>query len=371
MATHAIERSPSLFSEVRPVARPTPPSPWPALIVTRSEIEREIERLCDARRQPGERRASKIVHPASRGSVEGVAPGLSVSVNVVRPGETVAVHRDNASRLEFCIGGTGTALIGVRQLTMGRFDAWTVPSMNRREYRCDGSEPFVWLSYSNAAMLERLDILYSDDRESAPASAKAADPDAKYARRDAPDVPILGDGARLRGYEFLTDIEVVENKALLWPWTEVSTQLSAAPGDGKRGIMLLYNPATGRRNGTTHSFFATLASVPPGPERPVPRRGHKHSSFACNYHFRGSGSSVVDGERFDWAAGDLMLSAPSWSEHAHGSSKEGASVLTIQDHPFQIGIESLIWQEEMGGPILTLGSEPGQTGYVGPRLAGR
>jgi gentisate 1,2-dioxygenase len=34
-------------------------------------------------------------------------------------------------------------------------------------------------------------------------------------------------------------------------------------------------------------------------------------------------------------------------------------------------MESLIWQEDMDGPILTLGAEAGQTGYVGPREAGK
>ena len=69
-------------------------------------------------------------------------------------------------------------------------------------------------------------------------------------------------------------------------------------------------------------------------------------------------------------AGDLLLSAPSWSEHAHFIHPQGASVLTVQDHPLHIGMESLIWQERMDGPILTPGSEAGQTGYVGPRIAG-
>ena len=66
----------------------------------------------------------------------------------------------------------------------------------------------------------------------------------------------------------------------------------------------------------------------------------------------------------------MLLSAPGWSEHAHFVSPDGASVLTIQDHPLHIGMESLIWQERMDGPILTLGSQPGQKGYVGPRLVG-
>ena len=43
----------------------------------------------------------------------------------------------------------------------------------------------------------------------------------------------------------------------------------------------------------------------------------------------------------------------------------------MQDHPLQIGMESLIWQERMDGPILTLGSDAGQVGYVGPRVAGQ
>jgi gentisate 1,2-dioxygenase len=42
----------------------------------------------------------------------------------------------------------------------------------------------------------------------------------------------------------------------------------------------------------------------------------------------------------------------------------------VQDHPLHIGMESLIWQEELDGPILTLGSQTGVKGYVGPRRRG-
>jgi gentisate 1,2-dioxygenase len=134
--------------------------------------------------------------------------------------------------------------------------------------------------------------------------------------------------------------------------------------------MLLYNPATERRNGTTHSFFATIAGMPPNaPPRPV-GRGHRHSSAAINYWFQGAGKSIVMGETVEWGEGDLMLSAPGWAEHAHYPGPTGMAVLTIQDHPLQIGMESLIWQEDMSGPILTLGSEAGVTGYTGPRQLG-
>ena len=361
----------SFFSEVAATSSASPPSPWPALHVPRAAIDDEIGHLCDLARRSGERRAAEIVHPSSHGSFPSVAPGLSVSINVVLPGEALAIPRDNASRVEFCIRGTGSAAIADKPMSMGMFDAWTVPSMATRQYRCEGKEPLVWLSYSNAPMLQRLDILYSDLLASpAKLPDKQTSVERKYVRASAPDYPVLHDGARLRGYEYLVDIEVIDNQPLIWPWSEVRPHLSTETGDGKRTILLLYNPATGLRNGTTQSFFATLSSFPAGNELPAPPRGHKHTSFACNYHFLGAGHSIVDGKLYEWEAGDFMLSAPSWSEHAHGSSAMGSSVLTVQDHPMQISLESLVWQERVDGPILTLVREPGVTGYVGPRLAG-
>lgn len=341
-----------------------------ALIVPRERIERAVEELRDL--PAGTRRAMEVIHPESVEPGLGFAPGLSFSINVLDPGETITLDRDNANRVEFCIGGRGQVEAVGRHHDVGKWDTWNIPSMARRTYRCDGNETFVWFSYSNAPLLRKLGNYVTDtgDIQLQRPGAGANERDSKYNRTTAPDIAVLEDGARFRGYEFLTDIEVVQNRSLLWPWNIVSEHLNLSVDDGKRTIMLMYNPATERRNGTTHSFFATITSIPPNHSLAVPKRGHRHSSFACNYHFRGSGSSVVNGERIEWSAGDLFLSAPAWSEHAHSYTSEGATVLTIQDHPLQIGMESLTWQEKMDGPILTLGSEQGQKGYVGPRLAG-
>ena len=365
-------QSASRFRELSAEVGPSYPKPWPSMIVTRAEIAAEVERLLHAERKPNARRASDIVHPRSLASGPAVTPGLSITINVVRPGEQLELLRDNATRVEFVVQGECSALIGHSRLALSKWGVSSVPSMTKRLYRNEGREPLVWLSYSNAPLLERLGAYYSDAMETLPRPpmSERSAVEQRYVANNAPDYPILADGARLRGYEFTTDIEVVENKPLVWPWSETSQHLSAEHGDGKRGLLQLYNPATGRRQGTTHSFFAALSKFPAGVPRPVPSRGHKHSSFACNYHFEGSGESIVDGQHVGWEAGDLMLSAPSWGEHAHGIKATGASVLTVQDHPCQIAIESLIWQEKMDGPILTLGSEEGQTGYVGPRETG-
>lgn len=361
------------------------PAAWAPIKVTRAEIEAEIERLAAAPRPANGRRAARIVHPAATGPGRGLSPGVSVTIEVLNPGEETAPLRENAHRVEIGILGSGRIDIADAGIDLAHLDVANIPAMKPFRFRNDADGVWARLSYSNAALLETLGVHYAEDLAAWPAPP-ASDPvgvsidppfddpaDAAapgYTRGTAPDVAIGDAGARLRGYEFLVDIEVVESRALHWPWEQVRTHLSHELGDGKRTIMALYNPATQRRQGATHSFFVTASQFPAGlPDRPR-GPGHRHSSVAINYHFAGSGVSTVDGQDIAWEAGDLLLSAPGWLEHAHYPGPDGLGVYTVQDHPLHIGMESLVWQEDMTGPVLALGSEAGQTGYVGPRLAG-
>lgn len=351
---------------------PSGPDIWAPLKVSAAEIEAAIVKLAEAPRPANGVRALSFVHPQAVAPGLGFAPGVSIRLVVLNPGETSDGVRSNASQVELCIQGSGRIEVDGRTIPLARWDVCNIPSMRTTVRTNDGDAVWACLVYANTPLLEKLGVAYSEAGDAIVSETATDLPQQKqaYVRETAPDILIAETGARLRGYEFLTDIEVVENQAHHWPYARISTDLSQVVGDGKRQIMLLYNPATERRNGTTHSFFVTLSSTPPGlPQRRL-GRGHRHSSVAINYHLKGSGSSLVDGQRIDWSAGDLLLSGPGWSEHGHAMSEEGASVITVQDHPLHIGMESLIWQERMDGPILTLGSETGQTGYVGPRERG-
>jgi gentisate 1,2-dioxygenase len=258
-----------------------------------------------------------------------------------------------------CIGGRGVAQLGAKQLQLEKFDVWSTPSMEPYSYSNDGDELFVRMSYSNAPLLERLEVHYVDlDPKIAPTAPAA--PGAGPRARDLAEVIDLGaDGAQLRGYEYLVDIETVESKPLLWPWKDVSVHLEKVYKRdirySGRHLYLLYNPATERRMGTTHSFFAALSKYPPEKvDQP-----HRHVSAAINYYFFGHGRSTVMGERMEWQAGDLHLSAPGWAVHNHASRKQGFCVLTVQDHPLHIAMDSLMWQETLKAPILKLGSQRG------------
>ena len=343
---------------------------WAPMKVSKERIDAEIDRLAEGPTPAGGRRVSLLVHPSSSAPGLGLAPGVQVAIEVLLPGERTSPLRQNASTVQIGIRGRGVVAVGSTEHVLDLWDVATVPAMKPHEFRNEGQETWVRLSYSNAPLLAKLGVHFTEEVASVLPVARPEPVESAVARGTAPDLPIGTEGARLRGYEHIVDSEVVSNSPLHWPWAEVSQHLSSEVGDGKRPILAYYNPATERRCGATHSFFVTAMVVPPGkPSAPVDR-GHRHTSVAINYHFRGTGYSVVDGRRIDWKAGDLLLSAPGWAEHAHYWGSEGLAAFTVQDHPLQIGMESLVWQEEMDGPIIALGSEAGQTGYIGPREAG-
>ena len=345
-------------------APPRDQDPWPSVIIPKEAIETEIARLADAPRPANGRRASLVVHPLAKPPGLGLAPGIDVTINVLKPGEESAPVVRSSVQVDMCIGGRGAAIIGSRELHADQFDVWNTPSMEPHFCRNTGKDLFVRLSFSNAPLLEKLEIHYVDEnmgakerrpRTNLPAEAASG----KRARDIAEALDIGTDGAKLLGYEYLIDIDVVDSKPLLWAWKDVSPHLEKVyQRDLKytgRHLYVLYNPATERRIGTTHCFFATIAKYPPGKvDRP-----HRHSSAAINYYFFGHGKSTVMGKHLEWKAGDLHLSAPGWAVHNHASREQGFCALTIQDHPLHIAMESLIWQETMDTPIVKLGSQKG------------
>ena len=343
-----------------------PQNMWPSIVVPKEAIDKEIERLTDLAKPANGRRASLVVHPEARLPGLGLAPGIDVTINVLKPGEKTFNLRKNSTMVEICISGSGVATVNGHTTCIEKWDVWNTPSMQVHNYENTSDEVWVRLSYSNAPLLEKLEVHYVEEFEGntplADANTKRVPIDresSKRARDLATREQITPEGAWLLGYEWLIDIDVLESKSLHWPWAKVSTYLPSveefAKGYNGRRLFVLYNPATERRIGTTHSFFATISCSPPNNHH-IP---HRHSSSAINYYLRGNGYSQVGTQRLEWKAGDLILSAPGWAMHSHHSGTESTSALTIQDHPLQIAMESLIWQERMQEPIITLGSQSG------------
>lgn len=351
---------------------------WKPYLVTKEVIDEEIARLASGGIPESGYRAASVVHPESRDGVPSFTPVTEITINVLNPGERTPVRRGNYSLLETCIRGKGRAIVDDKVFDVDHSDVWTVPSMKPYFYQNDSDGIWAWLTYSNSAILRRIGSYWAEDNLPDPVvgSAKPASvpEDGKYSRSSGPIHSMPATGTEIRSYEHLTDIEPVPNPPRHWRWSDMAPYLPLNRGDNddpdKREIWLLYNPATERRQGTTPIHFATYTATPPGRPPYAGKRGHFHMSASVNYHRSGHGYSVVDGNRIDWKAGDLLFSAPSWAEHAHYVGDDGWSVLTVQDHPMQISMGSLLWQENPDAKIHALGIEDGQKGYVAPREAG-
>jgi gentisate 1,2-dioxygenase len=343
-------------------AKPVTPELWPAIVIPKEAIDAEIARLAGLPRPANGRRRSLVVHPSNRNGT-GLAPGIEVALEVLLPGERTVPYRQNSTQVNFAIGGAGHSAIGGKRFSVARYDVWNTPSMHAYWHGNDGTEPFVRLTYSNAPLLETMNIHYVEENPPPMEAVKHEDlSEEDKKRRLSPfgTFKLNEDGAYLMPYETLINPPAVESKALHWPWQDVRRELMKLESLGKdyvgRRLYLLYNPMTGRTNGCTPSFFATMTIRPPG----IVDRPHRHSSAAINYYFHGTGRSTVEGKVYRWKAGDLMLSAPGWAVHNHASD-DGDYVheLTVQDQPLTIAMEALLWQESLKLPMAVLGQQEG------------
>ncbi|MBM3488115.1 MAG: cupin domain-containing protein [Alphaproteobacteria bacterium] len=339
---------------------------WPPVVIPKEAIEAEIARLAAVPRPANGRRHSLIVHPrwTELGVGPGLAPGIRVTLEVLNPGEQSAPIRHNSTQVNFCIKGAGQSVVGGKRFDFAEHDVWNFPSMLTYWHINNSKSVHARLTYSNAPLLEKMNVHIVD--ENPPAAVEAVGAPQHDAKDDDPTAKspygtfqLTDDGAWLMPYEILINPPSVESKALHWEWAKVKAELDKLVALGKdykgRRLYLLWNPMTGRTNGTTPNFFATMTIRPAH----IVDRPHRHVSAAINYYFSGRGRSTVDGKQYEWKAGDLMLSAPGWGVHNHASYDEPVYELTVQDQPLNIIMESLLWQEDLKHPWHVLGADVG------------
>ena len=337
------------------------PDLWPSLVVRKETIDAEVERLADSPAPENGRREALIVHPNATEPGLGLAPGIQVTLSVLKPGESTKPFRHNATEVNFCIRGSGHTIVGGKRIAFSQYDVWNHPSYAIYRHVNDGDGLQVRLTYSNASLLQKMHVHIVDENPRQVEAVADAGGDKDDPRRKSPygTFQLTDDGAWLMPYEILINPPAVASPALHWPWQEVKAHLDKLEALGKdyvgRRLYLLHNPMTGRTNGTTPNFFAAMTIRPPK----IVDRPHRHTSAAINYYFAGSGRSTVEGEVIEWKAGDLMLSAPGWAVHNHASHDEPVYELTVQDQPLNIIMESLLWQESLKVPAALLGPESG------------
>jgi len=179
---------------------------WAPIVVTKAEIDAEVERLASLPLPANGRRESLIVHPLSEENAPGFAPGIQVKLSVLKPGEKSAAFRHNATEVNFCIRGSGAALVGGKRIAFAQYDVWNHPSYAVYRHTNDGQDLQVRLTYSNVPLLQHMQVYLPEDEPAAElhpvdeAEGAAADP-----RRKSPYgmIRIGADGGMFMPYEIL------------------------------------------------------------------------------------------------------------------------------------------------------------------------
>src|SRR5215471_7025068 len=182
-------------------ARPGTMDLWPAVVIPKEAIDAEVERLASLPRPANGRRRSIIAHPRAQ-SGNGLAAGIQVALDVLLPGERTVPYRQNSTQVNFVIRGRGHSIVGGKRFDVNLYDVWNTPSMHIYWHGNDSKDIQARLTYSNAALLELMNIHYDE-------------------------------GASLMPYEVLINPPTVESKALHWPWEQVKHHLDKLQALGK------------------------------------------------------------------------------------------------------------------------------------------
>jgi gentisate 1,2-dioxygenase len=63
-------------------------------------------------------------------------------------------------------------------------------------------------------------------------------------------------------------------------------------------------------------------------------KAHRHTYSSVYHVYRGKGSTIIDGQRFEWAERDSFVVPPwTWHEHINASGTDIAYVFSINDIP--------------------------------------
>src|SRR5581483_12245367 len=128
--------------------------------------------------------------------------------------------------VNFCIRGGGFTVVQGRKIAFDRHDVWLTPALETYAHENDTDDLQVRLAYSNAALLEKLNVHFVDENPPEEPVVPPVEAEAKRGTHPVADVFPLGeDGPLLMSYERLINPDVVEQSALHWSWPQVKAEL--------------------------------------------------------------------------------------------------------------------------------------------------
>jgi len=249
----------------------------------------------------------------------GVSANIGLGLQCVLPGEQAISHRHSAAAIRFVVKGARNAfnLGNGEPMPFEEGDLITNPHLTFHGHVNHSDEPVMWLDGLDGRFA-RLGHEFRED----------------YAGDEPVVTERVGYSNRTLGLVRPSWLQGAQQPPpFRYPWAETQAALDAlkaseAAPDPWDGYNLTFcHPLTG--GPTTPTVSCGIQLLQPG----FAGRAHRHNSTVVYYVVRGSGASVVDGERFEWEKGDFMV-VPPWCAHQHENLRRDDAILfTFGDWP--------------------------------------
>ena len=269
-----------------------------------------------------------------RKDVSAAVGWLYTGIQVTRPGESTSAHRHKASALRFIMeGDKGYTVVDGNKIMLEVNDFVITPNSTWHEHgvEADG-QTCIWQDGLDIPLVNALE----------------ANDYAVYDGKQSLDYPV-NYSPIMYGCAGLIPADVNWDKPysplFKYSWKVVYPALlemqkvkELHPIDG---ILMQYsNPLTGGH--VMQTMGASMQLLPAG----FKGKAHKHTGSFVYQCAKGSGHSIINGQRFDWKERDIFC-VPSWAWHEHhnASEKEDACLFAFNDLPT---IEKLgLYQEKI------------------------
>lgn len=262
---------------------------------------------------------------------------IYAGLQVMHPGEAASAHRHSASAVRFIMEGKGAyTIVDGHKMTLGANDFVLTPNGTWHEHAvaAEGT-PCIWQDGLDIPLVNALEAnFYQVHPDLQQAVAYPVDDMTKTWGN-----PGLTPAAQPWPHRYSPMFKYE------WAPTYEALQKLASCSDGSPydGILMEYvNPVT---NGPVmQTMGASMQLLRPGEAT----RAHRHTGSFLYHVAKGSGHSIIDGKRLDWAEHDIFC-VPSWAwhEHANASGREDAVLFCLNDLPVMRSLG--LWAEQSFG----------------------
>lgn len=265
----------------------------------------------------GDRRVLSLANPGLAGAPF-ASSTLWGAVQYLGPRESAPGHRHTPAAIRFVMEGEGVwTTVNGDACDMRAGDLILTPSWCWHDHNNASDQPMIWFDGLDLPTVNALDAVFFEPYE----------PDELQ--------PVLGHGIseRIWGGRSLVPAgpDATANgfasPLLVYRWADTDAALDAllAQRGGPLATITYTHPVNG--GPALPTMACEMHRIVPG-DRSRPYRKVGSSVYVV---FRGRGSSIIDGQRFDWSAGDMFV-VPSWSTLEHESS-EVSDLFAISDRP--------------------------------------